>query len=45
MDVETRGRRLAGVSFCDSFAQVSDRAARVAEIRRRTQLAAFPHAR
>ncbi|MEU5221121.1 hypothetical protein AB0G55_00370 [Streptomyces toyocaensis] len=38
-------RHLAGVRFCDSCAQVSDSAARAAERRQHTQLAAFTHAR
>ncbi|MEU0591971.1 hypothetical protein [Streptomyces ardesiacus] len=38
-------RHLAGVSFCDSCAEVSDSAARAAERRRHIQLTAFTHAR
>lgn len=38
-------RHLAGVSFCDSCAQVSDRSARAAQLRQHTQLAALTHAR
>ncbi|MFF9103430.1 hypothetical protein ACF1AU_22920 [Streptomyces rubrogriseus] len=38
-------RHLAGVSFCDRCAQVSDSATRAAEHRRHTQLTAFTHVR
>ncbi|MFJ3105207.1 hypothetical protein [Streptomyces sp. NPDC086835] len=38
-------RDLAGVSFCDSCAQVSDSAGRAAEIRAHAQLTALIHAR
>ncbi|MEW1599479.1 hypothetical protein [Streptomyces sp. NPDC093808] len=38
-------RHLAGVSFCDSCAQVSDSTARATERRQQHQLAAFTHAR
>ncbi|MFF1275286.1 hypothetical protein ACFVZC_18015 [Streptomyces marokkonensis] len=38
-------RHLAGVSFCDGCAQVSDSATRAAELRRQTRPAAFSHAR
>ncbi|MBZ6256811.1 hypothetical protein KVH22_14835 [Streptomyces olivaceus] len=38
-------RHLAGVSFCDGCAQVSDSASRVAERRRHAQMTAFTHAR
>ncbi|MFF6640493.1 hypothetical protein OIE82_14965 [Streptomyces althioticus] len=38
-------RHLAGVSFCDSCAQVSDCATRAAERRQHTQLTALTHAR
>ncbi|WP_023590954.1 hypothetical protein [Streptomyces thermolilacinus] len=37
-------RHLARVSFCDSCAQVGDRAARAAERRRHHQLTALAHA-
>ncbi|MFJ6650586.1 hypothetical protein ACIQPS_33700 [Streptomyces sp. NPDC091290] len=46
---EARARRtarhLAGLSFCDSCAQVSDRADRAAELRQQTQLSALTHIR
>ncbi|GHB79783.1 hypothetical protein GCM10010377_82270 [Streptomyces viridiviolaceus] len=38
-------RHLAGISFCDSCAQVSDSATRAAARRQQTQLTAFTHAR
>ncbi|MGV9392603.1 hypothetical protein ACWDQL_26200 [Streptomyces olivaceus] len=38
-------RHLAGVSFCDGCAQVSDSASRVAERRRHARTTAFTHAR
>lgn len=38
-------RHLAGVSFCDSCARVSDRTAQAAQLRQHTQLAALTHAR
>ncbi|MFI0037146.1 hypothetical protein ACH4NS_16915 [Streptomyces mutabilis] len=38
-------RHLAGVSFCDSCAQVSDRAARAAEHCQHHQLTVLTHAR
>ncbi|MGM9348274.1 hypothetical protein [Streptomyces salinarius] len=38
-------RHLAGVSFCDSCAQVSDSATRAAERRQHTQLTTLTHAR
>ncbi|MFC8392914.1 hypothetical protein [Streptomyces sp. CB02400] len=38
-------RHLAGVSFCDSCAQVSDSATRAAERRQHVQLTALTHAR
>ncbi|MFG2678160.1 hypothetical protein [Streptomyces sp. NPDC048392] len=38
-------RHLAGISFCDSCAQVSDRASRAAERRQHAQPAAFTPAR
>ncbi|MDG9723250.1 MULTISPECIES: hypothetical protein [unclassified Streptomyces] len=38
-------RHLAGVSFCDSCAQVSDSASRVAEHRRHARTTALTHAR
>ncbi|WP_016828397.1 hypothetical protein [Streptomyces viridosporus] len=38
-------RHLAGVSFCDSCAQVIDSTARAAKRRQHAQLTAFTHAR
>ncbi|MGQ5224793.1 hypothetical protein ACW69C_28625 [Streptomyces sp. MN3] len=38
-------RHLAGVSFCDSCAQVSDSASRAAERRQHARMTAFTHAR
>jgi hypothetical protein len=38
-------RHLAGVSFCDSCAQVSDGADRAAALRQHAQLTALVHAR
>ncbi|MEV7205347.1 MULTISPECIES: hypothetical protein [unclassified Streptomyces] len=38
-------RHMAGVSFCDSCAQVSDSATRAAERRQHNQLTALTHAR
>lgn len=43
--VRRTARHLAGVSFCDSCAQVGDGPTRAAERRRHTQPAASTHAR